>query len=70
VENTIGRLRRMLPRKTDLETISPAASNTSFSASTTPHANAWTSRHPPRHSPNSNQSLHFKRDSIYPPLRV
>ena len=39
-------------------------SSGSFSASTTPHANAWTSRHPPRHSPNSNQSLHFKRDSI------
>ena len=35
-----------------------------FSASMIPHANAWTSRHPPRHSPNSNQSLHFKRDSI------
>src|SRR5258705_3605600 len=41
----------------------PPSSGT-FSASTTPHANAWTSRHPPRHSPNSNQSLHFKRDSI------
>src|ERR1700716_610879 len=39
-------------------------SSGSFSASTTPHANAWTSRPPPRHSPNSNQSLHFKRDSI------
>src|ERR1700716_2492535 len=43
-------------------------SSGSFSASTTPHANAWTSRHPPRHSPNSNQSLHFKRDSIDPKL--
>jgi IS30 family transposase len=41
----------------------PLSSGT-FSASTTPHGNAWTSRHPPRHSPNSNQSLHFKRDSI------
>src|SRR3984893_12956497 len=39
-------------------------SSGSFGASTIPHANAWTSRHPPRHSPNSNQSLHFKRDSI------
>ena len=39
-------------------------SNGSFAASTTPHANAWTSRHLPRHSPNSNQSLHFKRESI------
>ena len=45
----------------------PPSSGT-FSASTIPHANAWTSRHPPRHSPNSNQSLHFKRDSI-PRLR-
>jgi IS30 family transposase len=45
----------------------PLSSGT-FSASTTPHGNAWTSRHPPRHSPNSNQSLHFKRDSI-PRLR-
>ena len=35
-----------------------------FSASMIPHANAWTSGRPPRHSPNSNQSLHFKRDSI------
>ena len=41
----------------------------SLSVSMIPHANAWTSRHPPRHSPNSNQSLHFKRDSIYPPSR-
>src|SRR5664279_5629833 len=41
----------------------PPSSGT-CSASTTPHANAWTSRHPPRHSPNSNQSLHFKRESI------
>ena len=41
-------------------------SSGSFGASTIPHANAWTSRHPPRHSPNSNQSLHFKRDSISP----
>jgi hypothetical protein len=45
-------------------------SSGSSSASTTPHANAWTSRRPPRHSPNSNQPLHFKRDSIYPPARV
>ena len=43
-------------------------SGTSFGASTIPHANAWTSRHLPRHSPNSNQLLHFKRDSI-PRLR-
>src|SRR6202163_3580042 len=42
-------------------------SSGSFGASTIPHANAWTSRHPPRHSPNSNQSLHFKRDSISRP---
>jgi len=35
-----------------------------FNALTIPHANVWTSRHPPRHSPNSNQPLHFKRDSI------
>src|SRR6266487_6772571 len=41
----------------------PLSSDT-FGASTTPHANAWTSRHPPRHSPYSNQSLHFKRESI------
>src|SRR5882672_1835784 len=41
----------------------PHSSDTS-DASTTPHANVWTSRHPPRHSPNSNQSLHFKRESI------
>src|SRR5258705_7988237 len=41
----------------------PPSSGT-FSASTIPHANAWTSRRPPRHSQNSNQSLHFKRDSI------
>ena len=47
----------------------PPSSGT-FNASTIPHANAWTSRHPPRHSPNSNQSLHFKRDSIYPLSRV
>src|SRR5258708_17005462 len=47
----------------------PHSSDT-FDASTTPHANAWTSRHPPRHSPNSNQSLHFKRESIYPRSRV
>ena len=39
-------------------------SSGSLSVSTTPHANAWTSTRPPRHSPNSNQSLHFKRDSI------
>ena len=70
VENSIGRLRR-----------SPATQNrpqlhhrsrpqaATFSASTTPHANAWTSRHPPRHSPNSNQPLHFKRDSTSPPSR-
>ena len=45
----------------------PPSSGT-FSASTIPHANAWTSRRPPRHSQNSNQSLHFKRDSI-PRLR-
>src|SRR6059058_2658014 len=45
----------------------PTSSGT-FSASTIPHANAWTSRRPPRHSPHSNQSLHFKRDSI-PRLR-
>src|SRR5258705_4504428 len=43
----------------------PPSSGT-FSASTIPHANAWTSTRPPRHSPNSNQSLHFKRDSIAP----
>jgi hypothetical protein len=43
-------------------------SSGSFNASTIPHANAWTSRRPPRHSQNSNQSLHFKRDSI-PRLR-
>jgi hypothetical protein len=43
----------------------PLSSGT-FSASTTLHANAWTSRHPRRHSPNSNQPLHFKRDSISP----
>ena len=41
----------------------PTSSGT-FSASTIPHANAWTSRRLPRHSQNSNQSLHFKRDSI------
>jgi hypothetical protein len=41
----------------------PPSSGT-FGALTTPHANAWTSRHPPRHSPPSNQSLHFKRESI------
>jgi IS30 family transposase len=41
-----------------------------FSVSITPHANAWTSRHPPRHSQSSNQLLHFKRDSIYPPSQV
>src|ERR1700731_896295 len=38
-------------------------SSGSFSVSTTPHANAWTSRPQPRHSPNSNQSLPFKRES-------
>ena len=47
----------------------PTSSDT-FSASTIPHANAWTSTHPPRHSPNSNQPLHFKRESIYPLSRV
>jgi transposase, IS30 family len=39
-----------------------------FSASITLRANAWTSRHPPRHSLKSNQPLHFKRESI-PRLR-
>jgi hypothetical protein len=46
----------------------PTSSGT-FNASTTLHANAWTSRRPPRHSLNSNQSLHFKRVSISPPSR-
>src|SRR6266536_1074828 len=41
-----------------------------FNASTTPHANVWTSGLPQRHSPNSNQSLHFKRDSICPLSRA
>src|SRR6476469_5093379 len=50
VENSIGRLRRSLPRKTDLKLITAAAQAARFSASTIPHANAWTSRHPPRHS--------------------
>jgi len=45
-------------------------SSSTFNASTILHANAWTSRHRPRHSPNSNQSLHFKRDSISPPARA
>jgi hypothetical protein len=35
-----------------------------FTASTTLHANAWTSRPQPRHSLSSNQPLHFKRESI------
>src|SRR5712664_4095969 len=39
-------------------------SSSTFNASTRPHANAWTSRHRLRHSPNLSQSLHFKRDSI------
>ena len=43
-------------------------SGSSFGASTTPRANAWTSKRPPRHSPNSNQPLRFKRESI-PRLR-
>src|ERR1700722_11092156 len=47
----------------------PTSSDT-FSASTIPHANAWTPTHPPRHSPNSNQPLHFKRESIYPLSRA
>ena len=47
----------------------PTSSGT-FSASTTLHANAWTSRHPRRHSPNSYQPLHFKRDSISPLSRA
>jgi hypothetical protein len=40
-----------------------SASSGTFNVLTTPHANAWTSRHPPRHSPNSYQPLHFKRES-------
>src|SRR5664279_4855689 len=48
---------------TSISSRQPRSSGT-FSASTTPHANAWTSRRPPRHSQNSNQPLHFKRDSI------
>ena len=54
---------RCLAKLTSISSRQPLSSGT-FSASTIPHANAWTSRHPPRHSPNSNQSLHFKRDSI------
>ncbi len=54
---------RCLAKLTSISSRQPLSSST-FSASTTPHANAWTSRHPQRHSPNSNQSLHFKRDSI------
>ena len=46
----------------------PQRSSDSFNATTIPHANAWTSRHPPRHSPASNQPLHFKGSSI-PRLR-
>ena len=56
------------PAKPTSSSSRPRPSNGTFSASTTLHANAWTSGHPPRHSPNSNQSLHFKRDSI-PRLR-
>src|SRR3954452_1787462 len=40
-----------------------------FNVLTTPLANAWTSRPPPRHSPNSYQPLHFKRESTSPPSR-
>src|ERR1700722_6535477 len=47
----------------------PTSSDT-FSASTIPPANAWTTPPPPRHSPNSNQPLHFKRESTYPLSRV
>jgi hypothetical protein len=54
-------------KRTSISSRQPLFSVTS-SALTTPHANASTSRPPPRHSQSSNQSLHFKRESI-PRLR-
>ena len=64
VENSIGRLRRSLPRKTDLKLITAADLKRHVQRLNDTHANALTSRRLPRHSQNSNQSLHFKRDSI------
>jgi IS30 family transposase len=50
IENAIGRMRRFIPRKTDLATHSQtAASATSWPPTTTPHASALTSG--PRPSP-------------------
>ena len=72
VENSIGRLQTLAASQNRPRIPSPSRqlSQASFSVSTIPHENAWTSRHPPRHSLNSNQSLHFKRESITPPSRA
>ena len=64
---SVGCDARYLVKPTSTSSRLPFFSGTS-SALTTPHENASTSRPQPRHSPSSNQSLHFKRDSI-PRLR-
>ena len=56
--------------KTDLQFHLRSRTRQNRPASSTTHReNAWTSKPPPRHSPNLFPLLHFKRKSISPPAR-
>ena len=48
IENAIGRMRRFIPRKTDLANSQPSLSATPSPPTTTPRANALTSKPQPR----------------------
>lgn len=65
IENAIGRMRRFLPRKTDLASLDPQSFNTLIAAyNNTPRKCLdW---HTPAEA-FSNQLLHFKRESTSPP---
>ncbi|MCK1326544.1 hypothetical protein IVA93_40030 (plasmid) [Bradyrhizobium sp. 155] len=66
VENSIGRLPRSLPRKTDLNLLTAADLTTYTKRLNDTPRKCLDSRDPPRHSLSSNQPLHFKRESIHP----
>jgi IS30 family transposase len=68
VENSIGRLRRSLPRKTDLKSITAADIKRYVQRLNNTPRKCLDFQTPAEAFLNSNQPLHFKRDSI-PRLR-
>ncbi len=69
VDNTIGRLRRYLPRKTNLNTLSPAQLRAVAKRLNYTPGNAPTPPPPPQRHSFMPQPAHFKRESTSPPAR-